>query len=388
MKYLLQLGESIVFAGLTFFAGFYLFYYLICLQSVKRKPEKSHKTVFGEYPNVSILIPTYNEAGVIEKKIVNLQKLSYPRNRFEALFVDGGSTDGTAEIIENMAEGSGLSIKVVRQYQRKGFNNAIIEGFAKTKGDIICFTGAETEYDSEALNLMIRHFEDPKVGAVTGKQLIQNVDAGYSPKLEVAYRSLYDMIREAESCIDSPFDIKGEITAVRRSVCKNLVEKPELKNRGCIDACISFQAKMDGFKTVYDQDAVYYELSPKSFQDSAKQQIRRAATLIQNMMAFKGMMLRRKFGAFGMLIMPVHFMMLTILPLIFLGSIIGLFTIIALNPFNYFLLMIIGIGLLGIFFSSKLQAFVRAQLFLSVATTRFLFGIDTQKLERLATSRS
>jgi len=352
------------------------------------KHVRTHAHLLGKnLPKVSIIIPVYNETQVIRKKMENLQAVHYPRSKFEVVFVDGGSTDGTAELIENLAANGGLSIEVVRQGRRKGFNSAIIEGFAKTKGEIICITGAETEYDPEALNLMIRHFKDPKIGAVTGKQRIKNVGQGLAPKLEAAYRSLYDMVREAESYIDSPFDIKGEICAARRSICGHLVKKPELSDRGCIDACFSFQAKMDGYKTVYEPNAVYYELSPSSIQDSFKQQIRRAVTLIQNMMAFKSMIFRRKFGAFGMLIMPAHFLMLTILPLVFLASIIGMLAIIALNPSNYLVLAVIGVGLLATFLSSRLQAFLRAQLVLSVASLGLLINIETQRLERLPTTR-
>lgn len=385
---LLQIVTAIVVAALAFFTGFYLLYYAICLRYIKMKHVRTHAHLLRKkLPKVSIIIPVYNEIQVIRKKMENLQAIHYPRSKFEVVFVDGGSTDGTAELIENLTANSGFSVEVVRQGRRKGFNSAIIEGFAKAKGEIICITGAETEYDPEALNLMIRHFEDPKIGAVTGKQRIKNVGQGLSPKLEAAYRNLYDMVREAESYIDSPFDIKGEICAVRRSICGHLVEKPELSDRGCIDACFSFQAKMDGYKTVYEPNAVYYELSPSSIQDSFKQQIRRAVTLIQNMMAFKSMIFRRKFGAFGMLIMPAHFLMLIILPLVFLASIIGLLAIIALNPSNYLVLAVIGVGLLATFLSSRLQAFLRAQLVLSVASLGLLINIETQRLERLPTTR-
>lgn len=352
------------------------------------KNVRTHANLLGEnLPKVSIIIPVYNEAQVIRKKIENLQAVHYPRSKFEVVFVDGGSTDGTAELIENLAANSGLSIEVVRQGRRKGFNSAIIEGFAKTKGEIICITGAETEYDPEALNLMIRHFTDPRVGAVTGKQKIKNMQEGLSPRLEVAYRNLYDLVREVESHIDSPFDIKGEITAVRRSICAHLVEKPELSHRGCIDACLSFQAKMDGYRTVYEPNAFYYELSPRSIRDSLKQQTRRAATLIQNMMTFKGMILRRKFGAFGMLIMPAHFLMLIILPLLFMVGIIGVFAIIAINPFNHFVFVVIGVTTLATLLSSRLQAFLKTQVALVVAMLSLLIGIETQKFRRLPTTR-
>ena len=337
-------------------------------------------------PVVSIIIPTYNEAKVISRRMENLLALHYPRDKLQIVFVDGGSTDGTAELIEGLAKQSGLSVTIVQQGRRKGFNNAVIEGFAKTVGEIICITGAETEYDPEALNVMVENFSDPKIGAVTGKQKIKNVEDGYSAKLEVAYRSIYDFLREAESCIDSPFDIKGEICAARRNIVAHLVEKPELSEKGCIDCCISFQAKVDGYRTVYDPEAAYYELSPKSIQDSFKQQIRRAATLIENMMAFKGMILNKKFGSFGMLIMPAHFLMLIILPFLLLMGSIGIAMIVILDLSNYLLLALVGIVLLAILVSSQIQAFVKTQIVLVIATLQLLIGVETQRFERLSST--
>ena len=373
---------------MAIFIGFYLFYLAICIRYTRNKHGwTSPSSIAEDFPTVSIIIPVYNEAQVIRRKMENLQALHYPKNKLEAIFVDGGSDDGTVELIESFAKSNDLFIKVVRQGCRKGFNSAIIEGFAETTGEIICITGAETEYDPKALNLMIQHFTDPKVGAVTGKQKIKNMQEGLSPRLEVAYRSLYDLVRKAESYIDSPFDIKGEICAARRSICAHLVQKPELSHRGCIDACFSFQAKMDGYKTVYEPNAVYHELSPRSIRDSIKQQIRRAATLIQNLMAFKGMILKRKFGAFGMLIMPAHFLMLTILPLFFLVGTIGMFVISSLNPSNYLVLAVIGTTGLATLLSSRLQAFLKTQVVLAVATLGLLIGIETQRFERLPTTR-
>jgi biofilm PGA synthesis N-glycosyltransferase PgaC len=375
---LLQILKIVTFASVSFFIGFYLFYLVVCIRYRKAKNVKPPPfSTSKDFPAVSIIIPTYNEAEVISRKMADLQALDYPKDKLQIVFVDGGSTDGTAELIENSAKDSGLSVAIVQQGRRKGFNKAVIEGFAKTTGEIVCITGAETEYDPEALNVMVEQFNDPRVGAVTGKQKIKNVGEGYSPKLEVAYRSLYDLIREAESCIDSPFDIKGEISAARRNIVARLVKKAELSEKGCIDCCISFQAKMDGYTTVYEPKAAYYELSPKSIRDSFKQQIRRAATLIENMMAFKDMIL----------IMPAHFLMLVILPFLLLIGSIGMAIIIILDLSNYLLLALVGIVLLAILVSSQLQAFLKTQIVLVIATLKFLVGTETQKFERLSSTR-
>jgi cellulose synthase/poly-beta-1,6-N-acetylglucosamine synthase-like glycosyltransferase len=337
---------------------------------------------------VSIIIPTYNEANVIKRRIENLQMLRYPKNSFEAIFVDGGSTDGTVDLIEGLARSSGLSTKIVREGCRRGFNRAVISGFAESTGEIICVTGAETEYDPNALNIMAARLADPQIGAVTGRQQIKNLQDGYSPKLEASYRGLYDLVRRAESNIDSLFDIKGEISASRRSVFQHLVAREDLVERGAIDACISFQARMDGYKACYDRNAVYYELSPRSIRDSLRQQTRRAGTLIENMIAFKDMVLNPRFGAFGLLIMPAHFLMLVVLPFVLLIGSIGLVLVGLVHPSNYFAFGALAIGLLALLLSSRVQAFIKTQLTLMIATMGLAFSrIETQKFTRLSSAR-
>lgn len=383
-----SLIEIVTIITLGIFIGFYMIYFATCLIFLKTRRKKHGILSLPEVlPKVSTIIPTYNEVQVIGKKLENLQSLNYPKEKLEIIFVDGGSTDGTAELLGKLAESKDLIYKVVQQGTRKGFNSAVIEGFEKTTGEIICITGAETEYEPEALNAMIQWFSDPNIGSVTGKQKIRNISEGYSPQLEGAYRSLYDFLREAESCIDSPFDIKGEISAARRDIVARLVKNPTLAKKGCIDCCISFQAKMDGYASVFDPKAAYYELSPKNIKDSFKQQIRRAATLIENMMAFKTIILRKRYGAFGGFIMPAHFMMLLVLPfLLFIGS-AGLVLSVLLNPSNYLVAALLGSAIVALVLLRQLQAFAKTQVVLLVAVLKLLFGTETQKFERLATAR-
>jgi cellulose synthase/poly-beta-1,6-N-acetylglucosamine synthase-like glycosyltransferase len=384
----LQILEMLVAVCMTIFVAFYMFYLAICLRYARGRTKRSLASSAASPQMVSIIIPTYNEVNVVGRRIQNLEMLRYPRDRFETIFVDGGSTDGTIDLIEDLARNSGLSIKIIREGRRRGFNKAVISGFAETTGEIVCVTGAETEYHPDALGIMVARFADSEIGAVTGRQEIRNVQDGYSPRLEVSYRNLYDLVRQAESRIDSSFDIKGEISASRRSVFEHLAVREDLIERGAIDACISFQARMDGYRTCYEPDAVYYELSPRSFGDSFRQQTRRAGTLIENMMAFRGMILNRRFGLFGTLIMPAHFLMLTVLPFVLLIGSIGLVLLVALGPSNYLALAALVAGLLSIVLSSKVQAFLKTQLVLTVATLGLAFSrIETQKFARLSSAR-
>ncbi|MEM0001026.1 MAG: glycosyltransferase [Desulfurococcaceae archaeon] len=51
-------------------------------------------------PKVTVIIPTYNEAKFIEKKLDNVYEQDYPKELVEILVVDSASTDGTPRLVE------------------------------------------------------------------------------------------------------------------------------------------------------------------------------------------------------------------------------------------------------------------------------------------------
>src|SRR5579884_994574 len=61
-------------------------------------------------PTISLLIPAYNEADVIESKIRNSLDLDYPADRLEIVIASDGSKDGTAELAARHADGNRIRV--------------------------------------------------------------------------------------------------------------------------------------------------------------------------------------------------------------------------------------------------------------------------------------
>ena len=108
---------------------------------------------------VSIIIPVYNEKNFIGKCLSSLISNDYPKEKMEILVFDGGSTDGTLEILKN--------------YQRKYFfiklfHNpkkhqvfALNEGIRKAKGEIIIRCDAHSEYPRDYIKTLVEfHCKD------------------------------------------------------------------------------------------------------------------------------------------------------------------------------------------------------------------------------------
>jgi cellulose synthase/poly-beta-1,6-N-acetylglucosamine synthase-like glycosyltransferase len=194
-------------------------------------------------------------------------------------------------------------------------------------------------------------------------------------------------MKEGENNMDTQFDVQGEIVAARRIICEKLVNNPKFRDKGCIDFCFFFQSRMDGYLSVFEPNAVYYEISPSSFGDSFKQRLRRAATLIQNMFIFRNMMLNKKYGLFGVLVVPAHFAMLVVLPYMFLFSLIGFFMLGIIYFSNYLYLITLAFGLSFFLLSKTLQVFFELQLVLVMAHAKLIIGVETQKFEKIESAR-
>lgn len=105
---------------------------------------------------LSIVIPTYNEKENIELLIPQIEQLFYKKyNRnFEIIIVDDNSPDGTAQLAIKLNKKYG-NIRVIKRKKRKGVGAALMEGYNKSKGDLILSTDADLSFDVNDMERLI-----------------------------------------------------------------------------------------------------------------------------------------------------------------------------------------------------------------------------------------
>jgi biofilm PGA synthesis N-glycosyltransferase PgaC len=370
----------------------FLFYacYLIVLAYFNRRHNLTKNTSEFTYPTISIVVPVYNEEKVIAKKIQNIEEIVCPNDKIEVIFVDGQSTDRTSEIIVDEAHRCQKSVRLIKQEQRDGYTNAVIRGILNSKGEIIVAMDAASYHYPDAMEHLVKHFADPKIGAVTGKEVVLGNDKQLGPQLEKSYRFFYDLMRKAETEMDSTPDSKGEILAVRREICIDIIPKLKRSINASFDSCVPYQAKLMGYRTIYDEQAKYYEYAPASFSERMKVQIRRATVLIGAMFMFKSMLFNKKFGKFGLLILPDHFIMCCLLPSIFILGFVSLAISTVVDP--VYVVPIWLLLALGMIVSGKsrtfLVSFTQSQFALFIALFRLAGRRQSLFIESVQSTRA
>lgn len=122
-----------------------------------------HTEFERDRPCVSVVVPVHNEAHVLPDCLQGLFRQSYPRDDFEVIVVDNGSTDGTRQIIDRYPVRSREETSTQSSYAARN------EGIRAAQGEIIAFTDADCVPHPNWLEAGVKSFRDPSVGGVAGR---------------------------------------------------------------------------------------------------------------------------------------------------------------------------------------------------------------------------
>jgi len=160
-----------------------------------------------DLPNVSLIVPAYDEQDVIAAKVANALALDYPRERLQVIVASDGSTDATAE----RARAAGADL--VLEQPPGGKVAALNAGAEAATGEILTFSDANSVWAPDALRRLVAPFADPEVGYVCGQVRFQDA-AG--DNMEGAYWRYEMAVRNMESALGGVTAGNGAIYAVRR----------------------------------------------------------------------------------------------------------------------------------------------------------------------------
>ena len=160
-----------VLVGLSVYGahrGYLLYLYTNCRRD-GRRPSPGGP---APRPRLTVQLPVFNEAYVVERLIDAVAHLRYPRDRFEVQVLDD-STDETSSVAQAAVErwrARGLAIDHRRRAVRSGFKaGALAEGLRIARGDLIAVFDADFMPPPDFLERAVGAFVDPRVGMVQAR---------------------------------------------------------------------------------------------------------------------------------------------------------------------------------------------------------------------------
>lgn len=190
---------------------------LMALPAKRALPAPAAGSVAAESQNappaVSLIITAHNEAGRIRQKLENSLDLVYPN--LEIIIASDCSADETDDIVR---EYENRGILLSRTTERLGKENAQKDAIAMATGDIIVFSDVATSIPADAIDALVRYFENPTVGAVSSEDVFISRDGGVVG--EGAYVKYEMWLRKLESLRGGLVGLSGSFFAARQVLCK------------------------------------------------------------------------------------------------------------------------------------------------------------------------
>lgn len=217
----------------------------------------------GRTVRASVIIPMYNAAGVIDRCLEAVRCQTLPRDQYEVIVVDDGSTDGTGD------RAAALGVTVLRQPNR-GPAAARNLGAAHASGDILAFTDADCSPAPDWLERLLAAFADPEV--VGAKGTYRTEQRGIVARLvQTEYEEKYARMA-GFSKIDF---IDTYAAAYRRAVfLANGGFDPAFPVPSAEDQEFSFRLAERGYRMVFAPDAVVYHRHVDSWGGYARRKAR------------------------------------------------------------------------------------------------------------------
>jgi len=121
----------------------------------------------GQYPFLSVIVATYNRREELHELLLSLADQSYPKEQFEIVVVDDGSTDGTREMVHWTVQAYGLSVQYFHQ-ANTGPGPSRNLGMEKARGDVLILIDSDCIAPSYWLENIATAMADGRVDAFGG----------------------------------------------------------------------------------------------------------------------------------------------------------------------------------------------------------------------------
>jgi cellulose synthase/poly-beta-1,6-N-acetylglucosamine synthase-like glycosyltransferase len=272
-------------------------------------------------PVVSVLIPAYNEEEVIVYTINSVLESDYPK--LEVIVVDDGSTDGTGDMLDSEF-GRNPAVRIIHQPNR-GKPSALSHALAEASSGIIVTIDADTAVEANAVSKLVRHFANPRVGAVAGNVKVGNRVSWLTRWQALEYVTSQNLEKRAFDLLNCIPVVPGALSAWRAEAINEA--GGFTADTVAEDTDLTITIRRAGWKIYYEEEAIGWTDAPETASALVRQRFRWTFGTLQSFWKHRDTLGRTKYGTLGWIALPNIFLFQLLLPLfsplidlLFLGS--------------------------------------------------------------------
>lgn len=280
--------ELLFWLSIAWLLYIYLGYPLIlkCLPSTPKAVKP-----FDDLPDVTVLIPAYNEAGHIAETVNNKLTQDYPADKLQVIVISDESTDGTDELVQAIAA-KDSRVTLIRQQPRQGKTAGLNLALQNVDSDIVVFSDANSQFAPDAVQALVKTFEDPSVGYVTGK-MVYTQDGSIVGDGCSAYMRYENWLRTLETRTGSVVGVDGGVDAIRRELYQpmNPDQLPDFVQ--------PLKVVSQGFRVAYCETALLNEEALNDSQSEFRMRVRVSLRALWALWDMRHLFNPRQYGVFS-----------------------------------------------------------------------------------------
>src|SRR6202795_4245175 len=301
------------FIGIIFVLGIFLVSgraLVIGLLALIEKLRPDHAVMSNPPPSVTVLIPAHNEESVIVQTITSV--LLSDLQDLRIIVVNDGSADKTGELLDaNFSHEP--RVHIIHQVNH-GKAAALSHAMSLADTEIVVTIDADTEIEPDAIRNLIRHFSDPRVGAVAGNVKVGNRSRWLTRWQALEYITSQNMEKRAFDLLNCITVVPGALGAWRKKAIE--AAGGITSDTVAEDADLTIAIRRLGWRVSYDEEAHAWTEAPETAGQLIRQRFRWTFGTLQSFWKHGDTLLRPKYGTLGWIALPPIFVFQLVLPLI------------------------------------------------------------------------
>ncbi|MHC5026378.1 MAG: polyprenol monophosphomannose synthase [Planctomycetota bacterium] len=211
----------------------------------------------GSQPAVTVVVPTYQEAGnlgTLIPAVTDAMQAEARDVRLEILVVDDDSRDGTIEVVADL--GSDYPVRLITRTNERGLASAVARGFREARGDVIACMDADLSHPPESVPALVMPLVRDEADFAIGSRYVDggSVDDRWGFLRRVNSRGATVLARPLTSARDplagffalkrADFDAANRLSLIGYKICLELLVK--IRPKRCVEVPIHFRDRQHG----------------------------------------------------------------------------------------------------------------------------------------------